>query len=525
MHRHWMLSAHIVLALALSTLLPAAEEDGFKPIFDGKSLSGWDGDPKFWRVEDDAITGQTTKDNPTKSNTFIIWRDGATVDDFELALEYRIVGGNSGIQYRSFEPEKWVLGGYQADIDAGGRFTGILYGERDRGILANRGDKVVIGADHKPKTAGKVGDSAEIGSKVRKEDWNEYRVIAKGNRLVHKINGVTTMEATDEDPTGRRMRGVLGLQLHQGDPMKVQFRNIRLKRTPLESAKKVVLVAGSPSHGYGAHDHKAGFHLFAKRLEESGVGMVPAVYYPDWPKDPTAFDNANAIVVYSNGGGGHPIAKRVDEVSPLAKKGVGLGFIHYGVEVEKGKVGDAFLDWTGGYFEAHWSVNPHWTIESPTLAKDHPITRGVKPYSINDEWYFHMRFRPDMEGVTPILSAVPPEDTMSRPDGPHSGNPAAREAVKKRLPQHVMWARQRPDGGRGFGFTGGHDHWNWGHPDHLKLVLNAIAWISGAEVPEKGVPFKPVTVDELLENHDEKQPGNFDLEKLRRQIAAWNATP
>src|SRR5688572_8654737 len=347
MHRHWMLSAHIALALALCPMLPGAEEDGFKPIFDGKGLEGWDGDPKFWRVEDGAITGQTTKDNPTKSNTFIVWRDGATVDDFEIALEYRIVGGNSGIQYRSFEPEKWVLGGYQADIDASGRFTGILYGERDRGILANRGDKVVIGSDHKPKAAGKVGDSGEIGSKVRKEDWNEYRVIARGNRLVHQINGVTTMEATDEDPTGRRMRGVLGLQLHQGDPMKVQFRNIRMKRTPLESGKKVVLVAGRQSHGFGAHDHKAGCHLIAERLEASGLGIVSAVYHPGWPKDPTAFDNANAIVVYSDGGGGHPIASRIDEASKLAKKGVGLGFIHYGVEVEKGKVGDAFLDWTG----------------------------------------------------------------------------------------------------------------------------------------------------------------------------------
>jgi len=519
------LSAYLFAALALSTLLPAAEEDGFKPIFDGKSLEGWDGDPKFWRVEDGAITGQTTKDNPTKSNTFIIWRDGATVDDFEITLEYRIVGGNSGIQYRSFELEKWVLGGYQADIDASGRFTGILYGERDRGILANRGDKVVIGPDHKPKPAGKVGDSAEIGSKVRKEDWNEYRVIAKGNQLVHRINGVTTMEATDEDPSGRRMRGVLGLQLHAGDPMKVQFRNIRLKRTPLASGKKVVLVAGSQSHGFGAHDHKAGCHLIAERLEASGLGIVPAVYHPGWPKDPTAFDNANAIVVYSDGGGGHPIASRIDEASKLAKKGVGLGFIHYGVEVEKGKVGDAFLEWTGGYFEMHWSVNPHWTIENAILAKDHPITRGVKPYSVNDEWYFHMRFRPGMEGVTPILSAVPPESTMSRPDGTHSGNPAVREAVKKREPQHVMWARQRPDGGRGFGFTGGHDHWNWGHPDHLKLILNAIAWISGVEVPEKGMASKPVTAEELLENHDEERPKNFDIEKIRKQLAAWNAMP
>jgi hypothetical protein len=215
----------------------------------------------------------------------------------------------------------------------------------------------------------------------------------------------------------------------------------------------------------------------------------------------------------------------VDLAAALAKKGVGLGFLHYGVEVEKGKVGDAFLEWTGGYFEMHWSVNPHWTIEKAVLAKDHPVTRGVKPYSVNDEWYYHMRFRPGMEGVTPILSALPPPSTLERSDGGHSGNPHVREAVKKGEIQHVMWARERPDGGRGFGFTGGHVHWNWGHPDHLKLVLNAIAWIAGAEVPQGGVPSKPVTTEELLENHDEERPKNFDEDKIRKQLAAWNATP
>jgi hypothetical protein len=515
-----ILVVFIASASALGSAI-RADDDGFQSIWNGKDLTGWDGDPTFWRVEDGAITGQTTREKPTKSNTFLIWRDGATVDDFELKLEYRIFGGNSGVQYRSFEREKWVVGGYQADIDSGNRFSGILYGELDRGILAQRGEKVVIGDDHKPKVQGKVGDPAEIQSKIKKEDWNEYHITAKGNRLVHELNGVTTSEAVDEDVKGRKMSGILALQLHAGDPMKVQFRNIRLKRTPLDGAKKVVLVAGNPSHGFGAHDHRSGCYLLANRLEESGLGILTAVYFPGWPRDPTAFDNANAIVVYSDGGGGHPIARHIDEVAPLARKGVGLGFIHYAVEVEKGKVGDAFLDWTGGYFEMNLSVNPHWTIQSAVLAKDHPITRGVKPYSVNDEWYFYMRFRPGMEGVTPILSAVAPPETMSRPDGSHSGNPAVRESVKRGDLQHVMWARERPDGGRGFGFTGGHDHWNWGHPDHLKLILNAIAWIAGAEVPQGGVKARPVTVEDLLQNHDEEKPKNFDPERIRKQIDGW----
>ncbi len=521
----WMIGL-LTCCVAGTTL--AADAD-FKPIFNGKDLTGWDGNPDLWRVEDGAITGQTTAEKPTKGNTFLIWRQGASVDDFELMLEYRIVGGNSGIQYRSFEAERWVVGGYQADIDSGDTFSGILYGERDRGILAKRGEKTVIGEDHKPNVVGKTGDSNEIQSKIKKEDWNEYHVIARGSRFVHKINGITTVEVTDEDKPaggekpGRRSSGILALQLHAGPPMKVQFRNVRLKRTPLEAAKKVVFVAGHSSHGFGAHDHKAGCTLLKNRLEQSGAGIVGAVYFPDWPQDPTAFDNANAIVVYSDGGGGHPIVRHVDEVAALARKGVGVGFLHYGVEVEKGKVGDAFLDWTGGYFEMNWSVNPHWTIQNAVLAKDHPVTRGVKPYSINDEWYFFMRFRDKLEGVTPILSAVAPPDTMSRPDGSHSGNPAVRASVAKGDLQHLLWARERPDSGRGFGFTGGHFHWNWGHPDHRKLVLNAIAWIAGIDVPSGGIADKPVTIEELLENHDEERPKSFNPDPIRKQIEAWSA--
>ncbi len=496
-----------LVSLLIAPPTAAAEEDGFKPIFDGKSLDGWDGNPKFWRVEDGAITGQTTAENPTEGNTFLIWRHGE-LDDFELKLEYRIVGGNSGIQYRSFENEaewgKWVVGGYQADFEAGERFSGILYGERFRGILGNRGDKTEVGDDGKPTVTGKVGDSAELQSKIRKEDWNEYHISARGYRFQHRINGALTVDVTDNDMKRRLRSGILALQLHAGPPMKVQLRNIRLKRLALGDRKKLVLVAGRPSHGYGAHEHNAGCLLLEKCLDENLPAVLSTVYRSGWPKDPTAFDNADGIVLYLDGGDGHPVNRHLEETDALMKRGVGLACLHYGVEVPKGKPGDYFLDWIGGYFETWWSVNPHWTLEKTTLAADHPITRGVSPFEVNDEWYYHMRFRPNMEGVTAILTATPPASTLERPDGPHSGNKFVR--ARQGMPEVLAWAAERPGGGRGFGFTGGHRHDNWQHDDFRGLVLNALVWITGAEVPEGGVASKTPTQEDLEANQDEPKP-------------------
>jgi hypothetical protein len=164
------------------------------------------------------------------------------------------------------------------------------------------------------------------------------------------------------------------------------------------------------------------------------------------------------------------------------------------------------LNWIGGYFETDWSVNPHWDGDFAKLP-EHAITNGVKPFKINDEWYYHMRFRPEMEGVTPILSALPPASSLSRPDGSHSGNPAVRKAVAAGEVQHCAWAFERKDGGRGFGFTGGHVHWNWGDDNFRKLVLNAIAWCAKADVPADGVGIKPVSQEELEANQDEPKPG------------------
>ena len=217
-------------------MLVHAAEQGFQSIFDGKDLTGWDGNPKLWSVKDGAITGQTTADNPAKGNTFLIWTNG-TVGDFELRCSFKLVPGdaqgfaNSGIQYRSkvVDPANWVVGGYQADMEAGKTYTGILYEERFRGIMAERGQKVVWDKDDKKQVVGSVGDAAAIEASLKKGDWNEYVIIAKGNHLQQFVNGKQTIDVTDECEAKRAMSGVLALQLHAGPPMMAQFKNIRIK--------------------------------------------------------------------------------------------------------------------------------------------------------------------------------------------------------------------------------------------------------------------------------------------------------
>ncbi len=267
--------------------------------------------------------------------------------------------------------------------------------------------------------------------------------------------------------------------------------------------KKIVLLAGAPSHGAGEHEHYAGCMLLAKKLNEL-PGFQAEVHRNGWPADNTAFDGADAVFIYCDGGDNHPAIRpeRLLKLGQLMARGVGLGTCHYGVEVPKGDPGNAWLKWTGGYFETFWSVNPHWDADFKSFPQ-HAISRGVKPFKIRDEWYYHMRFPEGMKDVQPILSTLPPKETLSRPDGPHSGNPGVRAAVERGEPQHVMWAIQRPDGGRGFGFTGAHFHRNWANQEFRTVVLNAIVWIAKAEVPPNGVP-STVTEAEMQANLDPK---------------------
>lgn len=231
----------IIASLLVIGSLSLAEE---KCLFNGTDLAGWEGNPELWSVKDGCITGTTTAEKPLKHNTFLVWR-GGKVKDFELTLKYKIVNGNSGIQYRSKELEKGecgpIISGYQADFEAGKTYSGILYEERARGILAKRGektvikagDKVTVGKDGKEKKApnievtGSVGNSDEIQAAIKHEDWNDYKIIAKGGHLQHFINGKQTVDVTDESGTGAT-EGLLALQIHQGPPMVVQFKDIKL---------------------------------------------------------------------------------------------------------------------------------------------------------------------------------------------------------------------------------------------------------------------------------------------------------
>jgi len=227
------LGAWALVMLAHGTPPAAAEaEPGFESLFDGKTLQGWEGKKEFWSVQDGTITGQTTKEQPTKGNTFLVWR-GGKLADFELRLKWRMadVGfGNSGIQYRSVESDGFVVGGYQADMDLSNSFTGILYEERGRGILARRCQKTIVREDGKTENAGPTCDEKELLASIKKDGWNEYVIIAQGNHLIQKLNGLVTVDVTDNQEAKRRMEGILALQLHAGPPMLVQFKDIRLKQ-------------------------------------------------------------------------------------------------------------------------------------------------------------------------------------------------------------------------------------------------------------------------------------------------------
>jgi hypothetical protein len=270
-----------------------------------------------------------------------------------------------------------------------------------------------------------------------------------------------------------------------------------------QEKKKLVLVAGKQSHGPGDHEFRAGALLLKKCLEPVG-GLEVVVVSNGWPDDPKVFDGAAAIVCYADGGGGHPFIQgdRLRFFDELAKKGVGIGFLHYGVEVPKEKGGTEFLDWVGGYYENAFSCNPMWSPDYQAFP-DHPITRGVKPFSTRDEWYMNIRFRPDMKDVTPLLVARPSDQVRK---GPYVYPKGPYEHVVARSGQDevMMWAVERAGGGRGFGFTGGHRHQNWGNENQRKIVLNALVWLAKLEVPPGGIE-STVTAEDLGANLDPKK--------------------
>jgi type 1 glutamine amidotransferase len=265
---------------------------------------------------------------------------------------------------------------------------------------------------------------------------------------------------------------------------------------------KIVVIAGKQSHGPGDHEFNAGCKLLVECLKKI-PGVNPVFVAGGWPKDESVFEGAKSVVFFMDGGGGHPIIQgdHLSTIKRLMDQGVGLVCLHYAVEIPKERGGKEFLDWMGGYYESGFSTNPHWVAEIKSLP-EHPITRGVKPFAVRDEWYYNMRFRPEMKGVTSILVAKPSDETRkgasASPRGPypHIVADSGRDEV-------LAWSVERQDGGRGFGFTGAHAHKNWGNDDFRKLVLNAILWTAKLDIPPDGTPSS-VSEEDLTKNLDPK---------------------
>jgi type 1 glutamine amidotransferase len=280
--------------------------------------------------------------------------------------------------------------------------------------------------------------------------------------------------------------------------------------------KRIVLIAGRPSHPPGMHEFHAGALLLQKGL--SGVpGVNVQVYTNGWPTkvvdgqtvdDNAALDNADAVLIYADGGRGNPAiqANRIAVVDALAAKGVGLGFAHYAVEVPAGAPGEAMHRWLGGYYEDRFSVNPMWKPAFDKLPS-HPVTRGVKPFATHDEWYFNMRWTTDAAvkaRITNILVSTPSDEVRKGPYVSPPG-PYPHIVADTGKPETMMWVYERAGGGRSFGFTGGHTHTNWGDPNQRKIMLNALLWIAKVEVPPAGVADN-ITAADLAANLDDKPP-------------------
>ena len=268
------------------------------------------------------------------------------------------------------------------------------------------------------------------------------------------------------------------------------------------ASHKLILIAGKPSHPPLMHEFRAGSLLLEKCLQ--GVpNLTVEVHTNGWVSDEKAFVGADAVVIYADGGGGHPAVQgnHNEVLADLLKRGVGLGCMHYGVEVVPEQAGALFNEWIGGHYAKEFSCNPIWEPDYQKFP-EHPITRGVQPFKTKDEWYFNMKFRDDLAHVKPILVAKPSDAVR---DGPYvyPKGPYAHIQAAKGRDETMMWTFERADGGRAFGFTGGHFHLNWGNDNQRKVVLNALLWLAKVEVPKGGVESK-VTPEELMLNLDPK---------------------
>jgi type 1 glutamine amidotransferase len=260
---------------------------------------------------------------------------------------------------------------------------------------------------------------------------------------------------------------------------------------------KIVLVAGTPSHPPGAHEYLA-TQAVLKGLLEQNPGVFVTIVRDSWPKNPKIFDGARTIVWYTDGAKNHPLLQpeKFQALQARIDKGTGFVALHYALNMTK-ELGDQMLPWLGGVFDPDTSGGTgaiKWTPVFKSLPT-HPITRGVAPFTINDEWYFNMRFAPGMKGVTPILAGAPPEELRKTADA--KKHPGRAEVV--------AWAYQRPNGGRSFAITTPHSHADWADENLRRVVVNGILWTAKVEVPKKGAKVSLDPAD-LEKNLDDKRP-------------------
>lgn len=282
-----------------------------------------------------------------------------------------------------------------------------------------------------------------------------------------------------------------------------------------DGQSKLVIVAGKPSHPPRAHEFNAGVQLLAKCLAQGAPKLKVEVVLNGWPKDESVFEGADAVVFYMDGGAKHEVVQeagaRLAKIDAWTKRGVSIGAMHYGVEVVADQAGEQFKRWIGGFYENMFSCNPMWEPAFNQFPQ-HAVTRGVKPFQILDEWYMNMRFADSFSAekastsngtkFTPILVAKPSDAVR---DGPYVApkGPYPHIQAAKGRPEAMMWVVERPDGGRGMGFTGGHHHDNWGNDNFRKVVLNALVWLAKMDVPANGIESH-VTKADLDANLDPK---------------------
>lgn len=274
---------------------------------------------------------------------------------------------------------------------------------------------------------------------------------------------------------------------------------------------RILLIAGPKTHGPGLHEHPAACELLAKHLNHCGL-PVTAELSQGWPQDPSKVVAADTVVIYGDGLDAHPAAAHLAELRQRFDAGKGLAILHWSLEPQNADMAKLLDDSIGGRFEVNWSVNPIWKMTQAIIAK-HPATRGISPMELEEEFYYHLRLRDD---ITPIMQAHPPADSLGT-DGPRSGNPAVRQALADHIPQTLAWVVENSNKSRGFGFSGGHFYSHWANENFRRLVLNAIVWTAGLEVPDGGIISKiaatPVyqTIDEAI--------AKGDLNDVRLQLA------